>query len=119
MKECGVCYEIKLERFLPCSHSVCHECYEKLQGDNCPYCRQPFREPTVNSFFQRNNEYSDPDYWLDYQRDGWVAYSRYLRSGNEVIRVFRRTEVPESWRNDEMTTIIRKRRVRSLRRLRR
>ena len=116
MKECGVCYEIKLQKYFPCSHSVCHECYEKLQGDNCPFCRQQFREPTVNSFFQRGTEYSDPEYWRDYQRGDWVAYSRYLRNGNEIIRVFRNTEVPESWRNDEMTTIVRKRRLRRFRR---
>ena len=23
MKECGVCYEIKLQKYFPCSHSVC------------------------------------------------------------------------------------------------
>ena len=88
MKECGVCYEIKLQKYFPCSHSV----------------------------FQRGIEYSDPEYWRDYQRGDWVTYSRYLRNGNEIIRVFRNTEVPESWRNDEMTTIVRKRRLRRFRR---
>jgi len=47
MKECNICYETKVEKILPCSHSVCIDCYDRLQGDNCPYCRQPFRESTV------------------------------------------------------------------------
>lgn len=125
MKECKICYEIKLEKFLPCSHSVCHECYDKLQGNNCPYCRQPFRNNSSNDFFNNNNndftinpyDNNDPDYWMDYQRNGWVVYSRYLRSGNEIIRVFRQNNVPASWRNDDLTTVVKRRRLRRLRRI--
>lgn len=117
MKECSICYEVKMEKFLPCSHSVCHDCYDRLQGDNCPYCRKPFRQSTNNFFTNRENE-MDPEYWLNYD-DRWVTYSRYLRNGNEVIRVFRRSEVPESWRNDDLTTIVRNKRVRRLKRIRR
>ena len=113
MKECGICYETKLQRFLPCKHSVCHDCYDQLQGDNCPYCRQPFRkkEYPPGTF--------DPEYWLDYHDTSqWTVYSRFMRNGMEIIRVFRNGQVPESWRNDAMATVVKNRRFRR-RRLRR
>ena len=122
MKECNICYEIKLEKFLPCNHSVCHDCYDKLQGDNCPYCRHPFRQ-SRNNFFENQNQEDEmlvnPEFWLSHDNENWVTYSRYLRNGNEIIRVFRRTEVPETWRNDDLTTVVRNRRFRKFRRFRR
>ena len=108
MRECGICYETKLQRFLPCNHSVCYDCYERLEGYTCPYCRAPFREPPQFSIINEN----DPDNWLDYNPSEYVTYSRYLRNGNEIIRVFRRNEVPSSWRNDDLTTVVRRRKLR-------
>ena len=106
MQECGVCYETNLPRFLPCGHSVCHSCYDQLVGDNCPFCRAPFRNTTPVT-----SVYSEPEYWLDYDRNEWTVMSRFLRrTGNEVIRVFRNSEVPESWRNDSLTTVVKRRR---------
>ena len=114
MKECGICYEVKLPRFFPCNHSVCHTCYEQLRGDNCPFCRTPFREtPRIGQ------EYAEPEYWLDYDRNEWTVMSRFLRTGNEEIRVFRNTEIPESWRNNSLTTVVKRRRRRIIRRFRR
>ena len=114
MTECGVCYEIHPQRTLPCNHSVCHSCYDQLRGDTCPFCRAPFRSTPPP-----RQEYADPEYWLDYDRDQWTVMSRFFRNtGNEVIRVFRNTEVPDSWRNDSLTTVV-KRRRRIRRRLRR
>ena len=107
MEECGICYERKILRFLPCNHTVCNDCYGNLRGDNCPYCRHPFRESS-----HVNPNQTDPDYWLDYDNREWVTYSRFTRSGNEVIRVFRRENVPTSWRNDTMTTEVKRRRLR-------
>lgn len=115
MRECGICYETSMPRFLPCNHSVCHSCYDRLQGDTCPFCRTPFRNTT------RPDEivHQDPEYWLDYDAGEWTVMSRFLRrTGNEVIRVFRNSEVPESWRNDSLTTVV-KRRRKIRRRLRR
>lgn len=112
MKECGICYETRLQRFLPCGHSVCHTCYENLQGDNCPYCRKQFR---TTSSTQENR---DPDYWMDYQRPEWIVFSRYHRSGEETIHIFRSNNVPDSIRRDNNTTVVRSKRFRR-RRLRR
>ena len=109
MRECGICYETRLERLLPCGHSVCHDCFDQLQGHTCPYCRAPFREDP-NIF--ENNRTVDPEYWLDYDNREWSVYSRYTRSGNEVIRIFRNGEIPQSWRNDPRATVIKRRRFR-------
>ena len=103
MQECGVCYERNVPRFLPCNHSVCNSCYDQLRGDTCPFCRAPFRVTPPSG-----QEYAEPEYWLDYDRDQWTVMSRF----------FRNTEVPESWRNDSLTTVV-KRRRRIRRRLRR
>ena len=109
MDECGVCYETRNQRFFPCNHSVCHSCYDQLIGDNCPFCRTPFRQsaPPVPA---PNSVYADPEYWLDYDRNQWTVMSRFLRTGNEIIRVFRNNQVPESWRNDSLTTVVQRRR---------
>jgi hypothetical protein len=106
MRECGVCYETSNPRFFPCNHSVCHSCYDRLIGDNCPFCRAPFRQTTTPV----ESVYNDPEYWLDYDRSEWTVMSRFLRSGSEVIRVFRNNEVPDSWRNDSLTTVVKRRR---------
>lgn len=109
MRECGICYETKHQRILPCGHGVCHTCYDCLQSDTCPFCRHPFREPS-NSFLE--DDTNDPEYWRDYGPGDWTVMSRYLRSGTEIIRVFRNGQVPTSWRNDAMTTVVRRRRLR-------
>jgi len=114
MTECGVCYETRPPRYLPCNHSVCHSCYNSLLGDTCPFCRSPFRETP-----QPRTEYTEPEYWLDYDREQWTVMSRFTRSGNETIRVFRNGQIPDSWRNDSMTTVVKRRRRRLNRRLRR
>lgn len=116
MRECGICYETKLERLLPCGHSTCHECYDSLRGNTCPYCRTPFREPTLTQQIEENM--NDIEFWLQYNPEEWSVYSRYNRSGTETITVFRNGEIPQSWRNDPRATIIRRRRFRR-RRLRR
>ena len=116
MTECGVCYETHPPRFLPCNHSVCLSCYDSLQGDTCPFCRAPFRQTPPP---QPRTVLVDPDYWLDYDRNQWTVMSRFTRSGNETIRVFRNGEIPESWRNDSMSAVVKRRRRRLNRRLRR
>tara|TARA_R110002096_G_scaffold351901_1_gene544923 strand:+ start:128 stop:487 length:360 start_codon:yes stop_codon:yes gene_type:complete len=117
MKECVICYETKLEKFLPCGHSTCHDCFDKLNSNTCPYCRAPFREPTQAQINQEQYE-NDIEYWLDYDNRDWSVMSRYTRHGTEIIRVFRNGEVPQSWRNDPLTTMVKNRRFRR-RRLRR
>ena len=105
MKECAICYETKLEKFLPCGHSTCHECFEKLKGHTCPYCRAPFRSPP-NTF--ENELENDIEYWLDYDQREWTVYSRVNRFGTERIMVYRNGEIPESWRNT--ATVVKTRR---------
>jgi hypothetical protein len=109
MLECGICYETKLEKVLPCGHSTCHDCYEKLRGNTCPFCRAVFREPVIEPETQIEN---DIEYWLNYDNSVWSVFSRYTRQGTEIIRVFRNEEVPQSWRNDPLTTMVRNRRFR-------
>jgi len=115
MEECGVCYEEKRLKHLPCSHSLCNECYSKLLSDHCPYCRRRFRISDKERYLlypDFNDPHRYPEHWLTYPEDNWIVYSRYLRSGREIIEVFRRDEVPDSWRNDSLTTIIRRNRQR-------
>ena len=109
MKECGICYETKLEKVLPCGHSTCHECFDNLRGHTCPYCRAPFREPTVDPVDRIE---SNIEYWLDYDPSNWSVYSRFTRYGTEVISVYRNEEIPRSWRNESINTAIKHRRFR-------
>ena len=98
MKECGICYETKLEKFFPCGHSACHECFESIQGHTCPYCREPFRSPPDTFETQQQLE-DDIEFWLDYDRREWTVYSRVNRFGTERIMVYRNGEIPITWRN--------------------
>ena len=98
MKECSICYETKLQKFLPCGHSTCHECFEKLKCHTCPYCREPFRE-NPHTFENENELENNIEYWLDYDSREWTVYSRINRHGTEHITVFRNGEIPRSWRN--------------------
>ena len=122
MKECGICYETRLEKFLPCGHSTCHECYEHLQGHTCPYCRVPFRSPPDTFETQQQQLEQDIEYWLDYDRREWTVYSRVNRFGTERIMVYRNGEIPLSWRNSGTivkTTRRTRNRLRRARRVRR
>lgn len=108
MKECGICYETKIEKFLPCGHSTCHECYEHLTGYTCPYCRAPFREPPVP---QIDNLNGDLDYWIDYANNSnWSVYSHVTRYGTEIIRVYNNSQIPSSWRNNSLRITVKPRR---------
>jgi len=43
---CGICYEdIETNNFntLPCKHKICNNCFPKIRGTLCPFCRNPFR----------------------------------------------------------------------------
>ena len=43
---CGICYEdIETNKFntLPCMHKICNNCFPKIRGTLCPFCRNPFR----------------------------------------------------------------------------
>ena len=118
MKECGICYETKLEKFFPCGHSACHECYESIQGHTCPYCRTPFRSPP-NTFELQNQLERDIEFWLDYDRSEWNVYSRVNRFGTERIMVYRIGEIPLSWRNSATIVKTTRRTRNRLRRARR
>lgn len=41
---CIVCYEKEANKFLPCAHKLCEECYEKIKEINslCPICREKY-----------------------------------------------------------------------------
>lgn len=114
MEECEICYEeMKNKTFLPCHHFLCNECYQKI-SNTCPFCRQPIIEKIIKEEKEEAME-NDPDYWLEHDSREWVTYSRFMRNGNEIIRTFRRSEVPTGWRNDDMTTVIKRRRQRKRR----
>ena len=68
MRECGICYETKLEKVLPCGHSTCHDCHDRLNGHTCPFCRAPFREPRIDPVDRIEN---DIEYWLNYDPNNW------------------------------------------------
>jgi hypothetical protein len=111
MEECGICYEEKNEYFkLSCSHKLCTDCYDRI-SNTCPFCRHPIKakiEEEINEFIYDD----DPEYWLEYDQREWVTYSRFMRNGNEIIRTFRRSEVPDDWRNDDLTMVLKRRRQR-------
>mgnify|MGYP003636932420 FL=1 len=58
---------------------------------------------------------NDPEYWLEYDNREWVTYSRFLRNGTEIIRVFRKSEIPDSWRNDDLSIVLKRTRQRKRR----
>ena len=105
MYKCDICFEEKKKKkVLGCSHFLCKMCYDKLIKNTCPFCRQPFKreEKTLKT---------NPEYYRDID-DDWVSFSGYLKNDTEIIKTFRSSSVPISWRNNEMTTIIKKRKRR-------
>ena len=119
MHECGICYETKPPKFFPCNHSVCNDCYNSLLGDNCPFCRTPFRQPTNNRLFDDDDDENlfNVEFWREYENNqDWSVLSRVLRSGTEIINVFRNNNVPQTWRNDSVARVTTTRRGRRLRR---
>lgn len=114
MAECEICFEEKNEKkYLKCTHSLCTDCYEKIP-DTCPFCREPIIEKILLEQHLEAIE-TDPNYWLEYDNQVWVTYSRFLRNGTEIIRTFRRSDVPDSWRNDDLTIVLKRRRTRKKR----
>ena len=111
MSECGICYETKPYIWLPCSHLVCKTCYPKLRGDTCPFCREPFRNLRTprehNGPVERDIE-DDIEPWLSLD-DTWVVYSRYSKNGTERIYAFKKGTEGNSWRNDCLTTVLKRR----------
>jgi len=117
MEKCDICYdEIEKKVHLPCSHYLCNICYEKI-SNTCPFCRHPLIDKIKE---EKKIEImdNDPDYWLEFDNREWITYSRFLRNGNEVIRSFRTSDVPDDWRNNDMTTIVKRKRQRKQRRRR-
>jgi len=114
MSECEICYEEKNEKItLACRHSLCSSCYDRIL-DTCPFCRHPITEKILKEQNLQAME-TDPDYWLEYDNREWVTYSRFLRNGTEIIRTFKRSEIPDSWRNDDMTVSLKRRKQRNRR----
>jgi len=114
MAECEICYEEKKEKItLACSHSLCATCYERILN-NCPFCRQPIPEK-INKERELEAMETDPNYWLDYDNREWVTYSRFLRNGTELIRTFKRSDIPDSWRNDDLSIVLKRRKTRNRR----
>ena len=111
MSECEICYEEEKDKvYLPCSHSLCKNCYDRIYY-SCPFCRRPIHEKINDERVIEEME-TDPEYWLEYDNREWVTYSRFLKNGSEIIRTFRKSEIPTSWRNDDLTTVIKRRRQR-------
>lgn len=114
MAECEICFEEKKEKkYLICSHSLCSDCYEKI-STTCPFCRQPIPEKILREQKLEAME-TDPDYWLEYDNREWITYSRFLRNGTEIIRTFKRSDIPDSWRNDDLTVTLKRRKTRNRR----
>lgn len=53
-QECNICYETEQSFFIKtrCGHEMCTDCYELLQSNNCPFCRQKLENipPQHNRF---------------------------------------------------------------------
>ena len=117
MDDCAICFESKKEWIhFPCSHCSCSECYSKLilLTNKCPFCRHNF---VINKPEEIKDVTSDdPENWLEYDPKEWITFSRFLRNGKEIIRTFKRSELPNGWRNDDMTTILKRNRQRQRRR---
>ena len=121
MNECAICLDNKKEWVhFPCSHTACKDCYSKLilLTNKCPFCRHNFvnNKPSNIEEEEINIDLNDPDYWLEYDPKEWITFSRFLRNGKEIIRTFRKSEMPNGWRNDDMTTIVTRNKQRKRRR---
>lgn len=61
--ECSVCFDTKTIEsitFLPCIHFLCSCCYDKLNKNECPFCRNKLREEEEqDSYSETENEYND------------------------------------------------------------
>ena len=110
--ECQICYETIQQKedikWLPCSHSLCVDCFHRLNDDRCPYCRKEFME----IIHVKEKENIEPEDWLYLDYKEWVVYSKYSRNGTEIIYTCRQSEEPAEWRNDVMMTKIKRRRQR-------
>jgi len=53
-QECNICYETEQSFFIKtrCGHEMCADCYQLLQSNNCPFCRQELENklPQHNRF---------------------------------------------------------------------
>jgi hypothetical protein len=106
-----ICYEEKkIKKTLECKHKLCFECFESLRTETCPFCRAPIREKLI---FEEELEE-----WLNYDEREWITYSKYLRSGREVIYTYHSSTPQPSWRNDDNVTVVKRRRQRKRRRRR-
>jgi len=48
---CCICLVKKVNRCLPCGHTLCSECLPKLTECSCPTCRTAFKMETVKPLF--------------------------------------------------------------------
>lgn len=116
---CDVCLKQKDEKskqIFSCNHFMCKECYnrylisckERKVKINCHICRRNInvREKEIEKL-----EIKNPEWWLELD-DEWVSFSRYLKNGTEIIESFKKDKIPSNWRNDSLTTIVKKRRKR-------
>lgn len=109
-EECEICFEIfNKKKLLACSHSLCYGCYH-LIGTKCPFCRQVIIEKE-----ELDRLDNDPTFYHNYEPEEYILYSKYFNNGKEEIKIFRKNNIPKTWRNDPMATIVKnKRRVKSI-----
>ena len=58
MQECCVCYDDTQHRLLPCNHSVCQTCFEKLwkmKKTSCPMCKQVICHHSMYNSAKKNS----------------------------------------------------------------
>lgn len=112
-EECHICFTNRKKRVtLECNHSLCKYCYDRI-SDTCPFCRHPIKEKKNQVKEAKPIQVQlDPEDFLEYDENEWITYSRVLRNGDEIIQTFRSSSVPNTWRNDDMSTIIKRRRTR-------
>ena len=102
-----ICFLDKRKKEVPpCGHELCKLCFRSLYKENCPFCRQPFVRKKKELII------TDPESYKDLDGKEWVSFSRYLKNGTEIIQTFRSGDVPKSWRDDSLTTIVKRRRKR-------
>jgi len=108
---CGICYEqICQDKIIkmPCLHSTCIDCFKRINGTVCPFCRNNFlsKREILDSYFSiyplRDNE-NDPniinnfseiptptnEFSVETERHIFMLESRQEQRENQLLRRYR------------------------------
>lgn len=94
--DCGVCLESRKKddfTILPCSHSICNECFPKIRVPVCPFCRSKYGNSNDRYYDEIDDEFFEFDFNIIYYSDDEMLYSQRTRRRNRR-RQFRRNNNP-------------------------